>query len=59
MKIKRKEQKEVMQFVQAAQKKQTKTNKAHRCVYVSFQVIVFHCKRNTLNTQAEKQNKPK
>ncbi len=47
-----------MQFVQTPQKTQTKTNKAHRCIYVSFQVIVFHYKQNTLSTHKQR-NKTK
>ncbi len=48
----------VMQFVQTPQKTQTKINKAHRCIYVSFQVIVFHYKQNTLSKH-KKRNKTK
>lgn len=44
-------------FLRQHKKAQSKTNTAHRCVYMSFQVIVFHCKWNTEHTQADKQNK--
>lgn len=40
-----------MQLIQPAQNKQTKTN---QCVYMSFQVIVFHYKQCT----HKQRNKP-